>query len=67
MSLDPKIVRAIQEAVAEAAQEPALARRLIAWMQAITSGSEDPHDLSLAQRHIELLYEGTSTSRGGMS
>ncbi|WP_406260201.1 CxC ATPase DNA modification system associated small protein [Streptomyces chartreusis] len=64
MSLDPKIVKAIEEAVAEADQEPALARRLVAWMQAITSGSEDPNDVSRAERHLELLYEGTTANRG---
>jgi hypothetical protein len=64
MSLDPKITKAIKESVAEAGQDPALARRIIAWMQAITSGNDDPNDLSSAERHLEILYDGTNANPG---
>lgn len=59
MSLDPKISHAIREAVANAGQEPALANRLITWMEAVTSGSADPNDPSDADRRLELLFTGT--------
>jgi len=59
MSLDPKISNAIREAVANAEQEPALANRLITWMEAVTSGGADLNDPSDADRRLELLYTGT--------
>lgn len=55
MSLDRKISQAIEVSVAEAGQEPALAHRLILWMEAVTSG-EDPGDPSIADRRLDLLY-----------
>lgn len=62
MSLDTKITQAIKDAVEDAGQSPALARRLIAWMEAITSGNEDPADQAAASRHIEILYAEATVS-----
>lgn len=62
MSLDTKISQAIKDAVNDAGQSPALGRRLIAWMEAITSGNEDPADQVAASRHIEILYAEVSVS-----
>ncbi|MEU4166189.1 CxC ATPase DNA modification system associated small protein [Streptomyces sp. NPDC026665] len=59
MSLDPKISHAIRDAVANAGQEPALAKWLITWMEAVTSGSADPNDPSDADRRLDLLFTGT--------
>ncbi|WP_078630371.1 CxC ATPase DNA modification system associated small protein [Streptomyces roseochromogenus] len=59
MSLDLKISHAIREAVANSEQEPALAHRLITWMEAVTSGSEDLHDSSDTDRRLELLFSST--------
>jgi hypothetical protein len=59
MNLDQKIVQAIRDAVEEAGQSPALGRRLIAWMEAVTSGNEDPADQHAAARHLEMLYAET--------
>ena len=33
---------------------------LAAWMEAIASGNEDPHDKAAADRHLETLYEETT-------
>ncbi|MFD6591419.1 CxC ATPase DNA modification system associated small protein [Streptomyces anulatus] len=63
MSLDKKISQAIEESVAEAGQEPALAHRLVLWMEAVTSG-EDPGDPSIADRRLDLLYGITQTNEG---
>jgi hypothetical protein len=60
LSLDSKIAEAIREAVAESGQSKALARQLIAWINAITSGNENPADEAAASRHLELLYGETS-------
>lgn len=62
MSVDPKIIEAIDSAVSEAGQPPTLSRRISAWLEAITSGNEDVHDSSAAGRHLEALYEQTVTS-----
>ena len=58
MPLDARITQAINEAVEEAGQPKALARRLIAWFEAVTSGMEDINDQSVAARHLEVLFEG---------
>ena len=54
--MDPKIVEAIEEAVREKDQSDALARRLTAWFDAVSSGNEDLNDRQSADRHLELLY-----------
>lgn len=60
VSLDPRISEAIRSAVEEAGQSPALARKLIAWLEAVTSGNEDINDTASADRHLEVLYGETS-------
>lgn len=60
MSLDQKISQAIRDAVNDAGQSAALARRLIAWMEAVTSGNEDLADQAAATRHLEVLYAETA-------
>ncbi|MGB8946492.1 MAG: CxC ATPase DNA modification system associated small protein [Streptomyces sp.] len=62
MSLDRKISEAIEEAVAEAGQDPVLAHRLTLWMEAVTSG-EDPGDPNIADRRLELLYGVTEANQ----
>lgn len=67
MSVDPKIVEAVDSAVSEAGQPATLARRINAWLEAITSGNEDVHDSSAAGRHLDALYEQTVTSSDQVS
>jgi hypothetical protein len=62
MTLDAKIAEAIQTAVADVNQPEAIARQLTAWMEAIASGNEDPHDEAAAARRLEILYEETRTT-----
>lgn len=59
MTIDARIKQAINEAVKEAGQPDTLARRLIAWFEALTSGNEDINDQATAARHLEVLFEGT--------
>ena len=54
--MDPKIIASIEEAVREKGQSEALARRLVAWFEAIASGNEDINDKQASNRHLELLY-----------
>jgi hypothetical protein len=62
MVLDSKISEAIEAAVQDEGQSPALARRLIAWMEAATSGNEDLSDPAATARHLEVLYEAATPS-----
>lgn len=59
MTIDARITQAITEAVEEAGQPESLARRLIAWFEAVTSGNEDINDHATTARHLEVLFEGT--------
>lgn len=59
MAIDARITQAIKEAVEEAGQPETLARRLIAWFEAVTSGNEDINDKTTTARHLEVLFEGT--------
>lgn len=59
MTLDVRITEAIEEAVEEAGQPASLARRLIAWFEAIASGNEDINDSSATGRHLDVLFQGT--------
>lgn len=63
MALDEKIAEAICEAVSEYGQHQKLALRLIAWLEAVTSGNEDINDAVAAQRHLDVLYDATSVDK----
>lgn len=57
MTLDSRIVQAINESVAEENQPEELASRLIAWFAAATSDNEDISDYNAISRHLEVLYQ----------
>lgn len=59
MAIDIRITQAINEAVKEAGQPETLARRLVAWFEAVTSGNEDINDQATTARHLEVLFGGT--------
>lgn len=60
MSLDHKIREAVEAATAEAGQPPALARRLVAWLEAVGDESEDINDIAATDRRLEIIYEAVS-------
>ena len=62
MKVDERISQAIKEAVDEAGQPSALARRLIAWVNAVMSQNEDINDWETTARHLDVLFEGTKVS-----
>ena len=64
MIVDPKIVTSIEETVREEGQSEALARRLVAWFEAIASGNEDINDKQASNRHLELLYNEVELPEG---
>lgn len=57
MSLDSKVAEAIRDSVENCGQPPALARKIIAWLEAVASESEDINDVAAADRHLEVIYE----------
>jgi len=57
--IDERITHAIEKAVEEENQPYGLARRLIAWLEALTSGNEDINDRAATARRLEVLFEGT--------
>lgn len=60
--MDPKIKEAIEMAVTEQKQPDSVSKALVAWMSAITSGKEDPHDASAAARRADILYQETTST-----
>ncbi len=64
MTIDARITQAINESVKEAGQPETLARRLIAWFEAVTSGNEDINDQATTARHLEVLFEATVVENG---
>lgn len=56
MSTDPKLREALLRAVKDAGQSDALGRRILAWIDAVTSGSEEINDQAAADRRLELIY-----------
>jgi hypothetical protein len=60
VSLDPKIIEAVEAAAAEAGQPTALARRLVAWLEAVGDESEDINDIAATDRRLEIIYEAVS-------
>ena len=59
MALDPRIRAAVIEATSEAGQPSALADKLIAWLDSLSSGNESLTDRDSVYRHLELLYDST--------
>jgi hypothetical protein len=60
MALDNRVLRAIEEAVAEAGEDRPLAKKLSALMEALASGNVSLTDRDSTDRHIELLYDQVS-------
>ena len=56
MSTDPKLREALLQAVNDAGQSAALGRRILAWIDALTSGSEEINDQVATDRRLELIY-----------
>lgn len=65
MSVDPRVIDALKEAVLESGQPEALARKLGAWLTSVTGGNEDLNDRDAADRHLELIYGEVNLSEEG--
>jgi hypothetical protein len=60
MSLDKRVVTAIDEAVKEMGETPALAERIKAWLDGLVSGNDRLSERDSTERHVELLYRSVS-------
>lgn len=60
MSLDRKIIEAVKSAAEECGQPPALARRLVKWLEAVADESEDINDVAATDRRLEVIYEAVA-------
>ena len=56
MEIDKVIRAAIQESVAASGQSSELAKKIVAWVETLSSGSEDLGGGDAATRHLEVLY-----------
>ena len=57
MVLDEQLEIAIREAVQDAGESNHIALKLIAWIENVMDGSENPLDESSYARHLELIYD----------
>lgn len=60
MSLDKRVESAIEEAVKEMGEMPALAEKIKAWLEGLVSGNDRLSERDSTERHIELLYRSVS-------
>lgn len=57
MTLDPKIREAVESAAATEGQTPAFAKKIVAWLEELTSGNDRLDDNDSVRRHLDLIYE----------
>lgn len=63
MNLDPKIIEAVKSATKQEKQDKALADKVLAWMNNLTSGNEVVNDEQSALRHLEMLYDSVKSTQ----
>lgn len=57
MSVDPRISQAVSQAVQHAGQPGAVADRLLAWFEGLSTGNESLEDPDSVKRHVEVLFD----------
>lgn len=57
MNLDRRVIAAIDEAVRESGETPALAQKITAWLDSLAGGNSRLSDRDTTERHVELLYQ----------
>jgi hypothetical protein len=62
MSLDKRVETAIEEAVKELGEKPALAEKIKAWLEGLVTGNDRISERDSTERHVELLYRSVSDS-----
>lgn len=62
MSIDRRVVLAVEQAVQEAGESSALAEKIVAWIESLASGNTRLADRDSTDRHLELLFQQVSRS-----
>jgi hypothetical protein len=62
MTIDRRVVTAVEQAVEEAGESPALAQKIVAWLESVASGNTRLSDRDSTDRHLELLFQQVSES-----
>lgn len=57
MSVDARISDALRQAVEDARQPRAVAERLLAWFEGLSTGNESLEDPDSVKRHMEVLFD----------
>jgi len=57
MNLDKRVVAAIDEAVKELGESPALGEKISAWLESLAGGNARLADRDATDRQVELLYQ----------
>jgi len=56
-NIDPILEEALKNAVKDSGQPPALASRILAWMDELSSGGSDIDDKSEASQRLKLILD----------
>ena len=57
MPIREEIKSAVYSATEKAGQEQVVANKIIAWLEALSSGNESLEDSESVKRHLDLLFE----------
>lgn len=58
--IDPRVTDAIRKATADLDQPPAVADRLLSWLDALTEGNELLTNVDDTARRCQLVYDATT-------
>ena len=62
MPIRQEIKAAVHSATEKAEQAQVVAEKIIAWLEALSSGNEKLDDVESVKRHLDLLFETIITS-----
>ena len=52
MTIDPRVITAVEQAVEEARESPALAQKIVAWLDSLAAGNTRLSDRDSTDRHL---------------
>ena len=59
--MDQRVIAAIDEAVQEVGETPALAKKIAAWLESLSNGNARLADRDTTDRHLELLFQSVTS------
>jgi len=63
MSVDPKIIEAIESAVELHGQDKSLTSKIVAWLENLAAGNEELSDKASVDRYLDVLYGATNEKK----